>query len=111
MNEHIDSMSIREPLMAFREGLQELYGDRLVGLILYGSYARGDADDGSDIDVVVILSGDVVPCEEIDRISDLKTYILLEYNELIAVYPVSVDKFETVKSPLILNVKREGVEF
>lgn len=35
--------------------LRKLYGERLRGLALYGSYARGEADDGSDVDVVVLL--------------------------------------------------------
>jgi uncharacterized protein len=37
--------------------LSALYGDRLVAVILFGSYARGDADEDSDIDVLILLRG------------------------------------------------------
>lgn len=43
-----------EPLLrALRTALEELYGDRLAKLILYGSFARGEAWEGSDVDVMV----------------------------------------------------------
>ena len=54
-----------ETLLAeLRHRLSGLYGDRLAGLFLYGSQARGDAVTGSDIDVLVVLKGPVYPAEE-----------------------------------------------
>ena len=38
-----------------KEILEKYYGDRLAGLILYGSQARGQAEAGSDIDLLVLL--------------------------------------------------------
>ena len=32
-------------------GLKAIYGERYRGLVLYGSYARGEADEGSDVDL------------------------------------------------------------
>lgn len=40
--------------------MQELYGDRLAKILLYGSYARGDYHDKSDIDYLVVLNDDTV---------------------------------------------------
>ena len=40
---------------AFRALLEARFGARLVELRLFGSYARGDADAGSDIDVAVVV--------------------------------------------------------
>jgi len=37
-----------------KERLQNIYGGRLKEIILYGSYARGDATEGSDIDLILI---------------------------------------------------------
>lgn len=44
-----------EPILdEAKERLQKIYGERLKGLILYGSYARGDATEGSDIDLIIV---------------------------------------------------------
>jgi len=37
--------------------LKRVFGDRFVGLMLFGSYARGEASEGSDVDVLVVLRG------------------------------------------------------
>ena len=37
---------------------RSVYGEKLVQVILYGSYARGDYDSDSDIDIVAIVHGD-----------------------------------------------------
>jgi predicted nucleotidyltransferase len=39
----------------FRRRLVEHFGSRLVGLTLFGSYARGEAGPDSDVDVAVVL--------------------------------------------------------
>ncbi|WP_082111607.1 nucleotidyltransferase domain-containing protein [Spirosoma radiotolerans] len=44
---------------AFKKAMQEFYGDRLCDVILYGSYARGDYDEESDIDFMIVLVDDV----------------------------------------------------
>ena len=45
----------------------------------------------------------------IDRMIDIITEINLEYGVLISVYPVSEDDYFTVNSPLLINVRREGI--
>ena len=54
-------------LAELRQQLEAVYGSRLVKLVLFGSQARGDAEPGSDIDVLVVLKGPVKPGEEISR--------------------------------------------
>lgn len=102
-------MRIKEVLKEFREKIEKLYGNRLKNIILYGSWARGEADDDSDIDLVIILEGKVTPGREIDRMIDIITEINLEYNLLISVYPVSEEDYSRVNSPLLINVRREGI--
>jgi predicted nucleotidyltransferase len=103
-------MEIDQILREFREKAEKLYGSRLKNIILYGSYARGQAnDEDSDIDLAVVLAGAVDPCEEIDRMADIFTELNLEHNVLIAVYPVSENDFEKVESPLLINVRKEGI--
>jgi predicted nucleotidyltransferase len=52
-------VAIRAVLSDLENQLRALYGQRLVRLVLFGSQARGDADEGSDIDVLVVLGGPV----------------------------------------------------
>ena len=47
---------------ALRDRFRDAFGERLHRLILYGSYARGDATPQSDIDVLVVLTGDTTSC-------------------------------------------------
>jgi predicted nucleotidyltransferase len=93
----------------FKSDIQKLYAERLKAVVLYGSWARNEASDDSDIDVAVVLSGDVEPCKEIDRMIDIITDMNLEHGVLLSVYPVSQEKCEQLNSPLIINLRREGV--
>jgi predicted nucleotidyltransferase len=47
-----------------------LYGKKLKDIILYGSWARGQGTKESDIDLVIVLGGKVIPGKEIDRIAE-----------------------------------------
>lgn len=96
-------------LKEFRTEVQRLYGKRLRNVVLYGSWARGVATKDSDIDLVVILDGHVKPGEEIDRMIDVITDINLKYSVLISVYPVAEKDYLTLKSPLLMNVRKDGV--
>lgn len=102
-------MLIPEPIIRFREALKKLYGPKLQAVVLYGSYARGAQTRDSDIDVAVVLEGNVNPAREIDRMADIVTDLNLEYSVLISVYPVSAEDYETRRSPLLINVRREGI--
>ena len=102
-------MRIKEILKEFREEIEELYGKRLKSIILYGSWARGDATEDSDIDVLIVLEGEVIPGKEIDRMIDIITDINLKHRVLISVYPISEKDYSSINSPLLINVRREGV--
>ena len=103
-------MEIEPILKEFKEKTAELYGARLKKIVLYGSYARGQAnDEHSDIDLAVVLAGTVEPCKEIDRVIDIITDMNLDYDILLSVYPVSENDYHSVNSPLLLNLRREGI--
>ena len=102
-------MEVKKVIMEFKTEIERLYGERLKNVILYGSLARGNATEESDIDLLVILKGKVIPGKEIDRMIDLITEINLKHGVLISVYPISAEDYSTLNSPLLVNVRREGV--
>lgn len=98
-----------EPMLTeFRLRAEETYGTRLKGIVLYGSWSRNEAGPDSDIDLAVILSGPVEPGVEIDRLLDLTVELDLKYGVLLSVYPVSEADYRDLRSPLLLNLRREG---
>lgn len=100
---------IEKVVREFKTELEQLYGDNLVSVILYGSQARGDAKRDSDIDVLVVLNEMNSPFLEIDKMVDIIHEHLLKDNELIQVIPTSISKFNNDWNPLYINVKKEGL--
>lgn len=102
-------MDIKKIIREFKKEIKKIYGKRLRNIVLYGSWARGEAKEESDIDLIIILEGKVIPGKEIDRIINVISEINLKYGVLISVYPVSSKDFSAVNSPLLINVRREGI--
>lgn len=88
---------------------KNIYGDRLVKMILFGSQARGDADFGSDIDVLVVLKGLVNPGEEIKRTSYIVADLSLQYDEVISRLFMDEYQFNYHHGPLLRNIRKEGI--
>lgn len=103
------SSDVREILYYLRARLVNLYGSRLEDVVLYGSRARGDDEAGSDIDVLVVLSGEVDPAAEIHRTSELLSDISLRSNLLVSCNFIDKSKLEKGRGPLVRNVLREGI--
>ncbi len=100
---------VRQVVGEFVRRTQSLYGDRLKRIVVYGSCARDEATPESDIDLAVVLAGDVVPGKEIDRMIDVITDMNLEHGVLLSVYPVSEENYQNINSPLLMNIRREGI--
>jgi uncharacterized protein len=96
-------------LKELRQRLETLYGPRLVKMILYGSQARGDAEPGSDVDVLVVLQGVVQPGEEIQRTGAAVADLSLRFDEVINCVFVDENRFVTRNGPFLRNVRREGI--
>ena len=96
-------------LREFRDGLEQIYGPRLVRIVLFGSQARDEAEPDSDIDVMVVLLGPVNPHEEIRRLSAFKAELCLKYDVVVSCAYVSEAEYRQDGTPLMLNVRREGV--
>jgi len=102
--------SITPVLREIKRSLYELYGDRLVKLILFGSYARNQANSESDIDLLIILKKPVSQVQEIYNMSDLRVKILLEYDQLVSIIPIAQQDFQTRDIAYLRNIRREGIE-
>ncbi len=92
-----------------RKVLEEYYGSRFAGLVLFGSVARGDATTESDIDLLVLLNKPFDYFQELRKIVDLLYPLQLESNKLISAKPAAVDEFEGGYIQLYRNAKREGI--
>jgi len=101
--------AISEVVGELRQRLQRAYGPRLAGLWLFGSQARGDTAPGSDIDMLVVLESDVDATAEIARTEYDVAEVSLTYNTVVTCLFVSSEQFAREQSPLMLNVRREGV--
>lgn len=99
----------KEALNEFVRELRGQYGSRLAGVVLYGSRARGDAEDESDIDTVVLLSPSDAFWTEFDVISPIADRISLEYDVVISAVPADSREFRKAESPLFRNIHREGI--
>jgi len=102
--------SIAPTINEIKRSLHELYGDRLVKLILFGSHARGEANPDSDIDLLAVFKSPISQVQEISYMSELCIKILLEHNELVSIIPMDEDRFNAKDVALLRNIKREGIE-
>jgi len=90
--------------------LEKIYGVRLADIILFGSFARNRAGKDSDIDIAVVLKGDVDTVKEISRISPELYNLELKTGELISVYPLSDEEIKNSVWPLYYHIKTEGIK-
>ena len=89
--------------------LKKIYGVRLKKIVLFGSYARGEATPDSDIDILVVLENLKNTYEEASRLSPLLADLSLEYNIVPFCLPMRFAEYEKADTPLLVNVHREGV--
>lgn len=89
--------------------LSDYYGDKFQGLILYGSMARGQADNFSDIDLLVLLKKPFDYFKELRKIVELLYPVQLESENLISAKPAAKEEFDSGKILLYRLAKREGL--
>ena len=90
-------------------GLAQILGERIDRVLIYGSYARGEAQDDSDLDILIVLHGDFDYADMIRETSDLVARLSLENDVVISRAFISKDRLENERSPFTLNIQREGI--
>lgn len=100
---------LSELLAELKTGLAQLYGDQLRGVYLYGSYARGEEEMGSDVDVVVVLTGFNSYAGEVDRTGMLVSTLSLKYGASISRVFISDQAWREAQSPFLNTVREEAL--
>ena len=99
-------------LERYKEAVSQILGERLKRIILYGSYARGDFKQDSDMDIMILA--DIQP-EEIsnlaDRIYDITYDFEVKYEMEINPSIQSIQVYEQWKGvyPIFMNIEKDGV--
>jgi len=101
--------NLQNILTELSNSLKSLYNKRLIHIVLFGSHARGEDCSDSDIDIMVVLDDIVNAGKEIERTGDVISGISLKYDVLISCIFISSKRYKVEMSPLMLNVRREGV--
>ena len=116
---NLESVLNRNPenvRMAIKEvyhGLRELYGEGFVKMYLYGSRARGDFDEYSDIDLLLLTTYDKEKIKELYKKKiEITSKTDIEYLTLTMVMEDTINDFEERKNYLIFykNILSEGIE-
>ena len=92
--------------------VKSMYGTLLEKIILYGSYARGDYNEDSDIDILILLK--VPPSEErteLDALAGLTSDFNLAHDLYILPMTKSTETFSKWEQvdPFYQNVSKEGM--
>lgn len=100
-------------LKAISKAYHEVYKTKLVSIILYGSYARGDYQKDSDVDIVAIVKGNREELQsELKKIWDVSSDLELEYGTIVSPTVIPYEEFEKYKDdlPYYRNIQKEGVK-
>ena len=103
---------ILEIMQDFAKNVRKMLGDSLDSVIVYGSYARGDYSEFSDIDVMLLVSLKEEEIKKIsDPISDLAFDFMIQYGVDISPVIINIDHFNywVDNLPYYRNVRDEGV--
>lgn len=109
----MDNKTIKPALDELKNELIKLYGISLKNIILFGSYARGDYDTESDIDIMILLDlNDREQSKYRSILVEKTTDISIKHDVLISVLDNNYDDFNKRTSyvPFYKNVIQEGIK-
>jgi len=91
---------------------QSVYGDQIVKIVLYGSYARGNYDSESDVDMVALVRGDrEVLQEQLKQVWDVSSELEIEFGTILSPAVIPYEEYEQFVDilPYYKNIAEEGV--
>jgi predicted nucleotidyltransferase len=100
---------IRDVVLKLETGLKDLYGSRFRGLLLYGSYARGNAWEGSDVDLLLLLDGPVNPVREIIAAEPVTWPLSLDSGLVLAVMPADYELYQRGEGFFLSSIREDAV--
>ena len=101
---------VQQVASEYKAQLKKLYGNELVELILFGSYARGDFNAESDVDFAVVLSSpDIHPAVEILKTAPLALQLELKYGLMLSTLPISREKKKAAMQGVYQDIRNEGI--
>jgi predicted nucleotidyltransferase len=104
---------VRNLLLQYVKQVHEIYGNELKTVILYGSYARGDYNSTSDVDIMILVDTTEEIIKKKGRIlSNLTFDFNLDYDMMIMPIVKDINHFQywLQADPFYRNIKNEGVE-
>jgi hypothetical protein len=100
---------IRDVVVELEKGLRDLYGARFRGLLLYGSYARGTAWEGSDVDLLLLLEGPMDPVREILAMEPVTWPLSLDSGLVLSVIPADIQAWKQGKGSFLETIRRYAI--
>ena len=97
-----------EVAAAVADDLRRLYGPRLRRVLLFGSWARGDAHPESDIDLLVVLDRVGSPWDELRTMDEILWRHSSQNGAVIAAIPVAEGALHDAADPLLIRAQAEG---
>lgn len=113
MKNEIYDDNIKGVLNEVQAQMLMLFGSRLKKIILFGSYARNEADNESDIDILLLIDEDKCSLKQYhDRIVDIVVELSLKYGVVLSILEQEYQQFNkyTEFVPFYANVENEGIE-
>ncbi len=105
----MNSQKLQQLLSELKSELIVLYGESFVDLLLFGSRARGDCEEDSDIDVALILDDFDDYWQEIQRTSTLVSHLSLEYETVVTLLKIRRSDWVEKELSVVRNIQSEGV--
>ena len=108
-----DKKTLEKILKEVREAYKKVYGDKLVKVVLYGSYARGDYDNESDIDIAGIVKDNRLETQSKLRIiSKTASDLGLKNDIYISLNAIPYDEYKKYMYYVAYykNIEKEGIE-